>query len=158
MTPLISCIFYVLLVPLASRESEPSGVPPTLQFVKWNDSGSFEYKVVVTKYVAVERAIERNVGGNIQNQKIVDRVPTFITETRSMDGKNIDVYDLDGKKVEAPVWQKILGDGAVVVFTQDGNLPHPGYRKVFKAGTLVLVTKSGMPPPIPAPVPKTPAP
>jgi len=76
-----------------------------------------------------------------------------------LDGKGVEVFGLDGKKIDETAWQKALSAGAVVVVTRDGQLPHAGYRKVFKEGTLIVVFKPMMNPalgPIAVPAPNGP--
>jgi hypothetical protein len=141
MTSLLSGLFLSLLVP-APMVAEPSGAPPTLQFVKWTDRG-LEQTVVVTKYVPVQKAVEVNVNGQVQLRTVTELVPVTETHKQLIDIKNAEIYDLDGKKVDEATWQKALSGGAVVAMSQDGRLPDSIYRQALKQGTLIVVVKPG---------------
>jgi hypothetical protein len=137
---------------LPAADEEPTGLAPTLRFVRIEDKGRFEYLITVTKYVPVARQVEVVVNGLKQVRNITEAVPVTHVEKHLLDPKGVDVYDLDGTKTDESVWQNTLKKGAVVALSEDGKLPHAAYRKALKASTLVLVVKLKSILPAPSPV------
>jgi hypothetical protein len=150
----------ILIMVPAPVEGTPSGAPPTLQYVKFDDKGVFRQTVSATQYVPVQKTITVNVNGQLQTQTITEVVPQTIQREQVMDAKNFDIYDQDGKLVDESIWKKALAPGGVVLLAGDGKMPHPAYVKTVKPGTLIFVGKlprpMGVPPVVPVPVPKQP--
>jgi hypothetical protein len=148
----------LILVPAPIADEQPTGPAPSLQFVKWN-LGTFEMTVTVTKAVPVTKTIVVNVNGRKESRNVTTY--EYVQEIRkeSLDVKGAEVFGLDGKKIDETTWQKALGSGAVVALTREGQLPHSGYLRVLKEGTLIVVFKPAMNPllgPITVPSPNAP--
>jgi hypothetical protein len=141
-----------LLVPAPAKEAEPTGTPPTLQYVRFDDKGLFQQKVTVQQVVPVQKAVTVVVNGVQRTKVVTEYVTRMIEKQQTMDARNFDIYELDGKKAEEPLWRKTLGEGAIVILAGDGQVPHPAFLKAVKPGTLVLVPK--MTPPMPVEQPK----
>jgi hypothetical protein len=138
----MSTLFTALLimVPAPGPDEEPTGPAPTLQYLKYVN-GAFETTATVTKSEARTETIEVIVNGQKQVQARTVLVPVVVQSKMTIDAKGAEVYGIDGKKIEDATWQKALNAGAVVVVTQDGQLPQPAYRKAFRDGTLIVVLK-----------------
>jgi hypothetical protein len=145
--------YFLILVPAPATEPEPTGSAPTLQYVRFNDKGVFEQTVTIVKYTPVTKSITVNVNGKMQVQNVTEVVPTQVIEKRLIDAKGYDFYDLDGKRLDEADWKKALSGGAVVAVAADGNVPHAAYRKVLKAGTIIMVGKAPAPIPMKLPPP-----
>jgi hypothetical protein len=157
MTSLLTAV--LIMVP-APAEGAPSGAPPTLQFVKFDDKGVFRQTVTLTRYVPVQKTVTVNVNGQLQTQTVTEVVPQQVQQEQVMNAKDFDIYDQDGKLVDESTWKKALAPGGVVLLAGDGKVPHPAYVKAVKPGTLILVGKlprpMGVPPVAPPPPIKTP--
>jgi len=141
----------LILVPAPPVENiEPKGPAPSLRYVKWV-SGNIESTVAVP----VQEAYVVNVPATINGQTVYQTVTKVriihktVKETRL---GNFTGYDLDGKKIDAAVWQKALEKGATVIMAGSEELPDASYRKLFKEGILILVPLPADPnAPIPVP-------
>lgn len=147
----------LILVPAPTGEGEPTGPAPTLQFLKWG-KGGLETTTTVTEAVPVTKSFVVNVNGKQETRTVTAFEYVQKTVVSNLDAKNAEVYGIDGKKIDEATWQKTLGAGAVVAVVRDGRLPHEGYRRIFREGTLIVVFKAAAPmivppPPIVPPVP-----
>jgi hypothetical protein len=138
---------FAVLVPTPPPDPEPNGAAPTLQFVRFNDKGVFEKTERTTQLVPESRTETANVNGKVVTRVVTVNVPVTVERKVILDAGNFEFYDLDGKKVNESDWKKTLSAGAVVAVSGDGNIPQAAYRKVLKAGTIILVPKQ------PAPMP-----
>jgi hypothetical protein len=154
---ILSLTALLILVPAPSGDEAPTGPAPGLQYLKWTKDG-LQRTVNVAEMVPVTEAIAVNVNGQVQVRNVVRIQTVFKVTTQLLDANEMSVYDLAGKKVADGDWQKVLGNGAVVLVTTNGELPHPTYRKAFNEGTLIVVLKQTATPapgapPLPTPVP-----
>src|SRR5262245_25895150 len=97
MTSLLAA--YLILVPAPAAESEPTGNPPTLQYVRFNDMGVFDKKVTNVVYTQEARTEVVVVNGQQVTRTVLVMVPKSVEVTVRLDAKGYDYYDLDGKKV-----------------------------------------------------------
>ena len=131
---------FVVLIPAPPAVDPPFGVAPTIQFMEWKD-GTIEQTVTVNDAVPVESTEMVTINGKIVVQKVIKYQTVHKTHKQAISAKDVDVYDLDGKKVDEAAWQKALEHGAIVLLAGDSELPQPAFRKAVKEGTLVVVLK-----------------
>jgi len=123
----------------APKATLPKGPPPRIVSASIDSEGGFQFVEVTTKYVPQQRTREVNVGGQVQ--KVTETVTVPVTEMvqRKVDGENVEVYWVDGKKLDPEKVRKLAGKTLPVLVSSDGKPVDPFYLRLAREGTLVLV-------------------
>jgi hypothetical protein len=141
----------------APKATLPKGPPPRIVSASIDSEGGFQFVELTTKYVPQQRTREVNVGGQVQKVTETVTVPVTVMVQRKVDGENVEVYGVNGKKIEPEEVRKRAGKTLPVLVSSDGKPVDPFYLRLAREGTLVLVlsAKAG---PVPAPRDETPKP
>lgn len=146
--------------PVAAIPSNPLRLPmtspPKYAQVNIDKTGRVELRMQVFETVPETRMRTRMVDGK--------QVPETYTTLRqiakqvvqSVDFKELDVYDVAGKRIDASAVLRKMKNQPTVLLAFD-QVPDPAYLQIYKDGTLVFVVKSKLnsaPIPLP-PVPST---
>jgi len=162
--------FLVIAAPLPAREEGPKGPPPQVIMINVQADGAPVIPITRMRHVPVQRTVIVQEGGRNVTKTETVTVPIYETILSPIDGKEIQVYGVDGKKIDPKDLRGLIKGQTPAFQSADGKPVDPFYLRLAREGTVILV---GPPPPpgqnvvvpftappekIPAPPKKVPAP
>jgi hypothetical protein len=136
-------LFLASLLALAAAEDKPAtpkGPAPVIRLAKLTGRHLIlRAEVAVPKVRAEQREVEAVVDGKRVKRVVTVQVVTFVNEVREQraDVKDVKAEEVDGGKVDRKTLARRLTKFTPVVVS--GAPLDPGYRRLFRKGTLVLV-------------------
>jgi hypothetical protein len=137
----------------APKATLPKGPPPRIVSASIDSEGGFQLLESTTEYVQQQRQRTVVVGGQTQTVTETVMVPVMRMIQRKVDGENVEVCGVDGKKIDPDEVRKLAGKTLPVLVSSDGKPVDPFFLRLAREGTLVLVISAKEPKPVP--VPKT---
>jgi hypothetical protein len=149
-------VLFALAVPAGDEKTpDPTGAPPTIQFVSAVDAaqGTVTFHRVETVKVAVQVTEIVNVGGQ--------QVPVTKTVTRdeqrtvylTQSLKNVLIQTASGLKLETANALKRIRPGMAVIVSADGKAVSPAFLGIVQPETIVLTPPAApATPPMPRPL------
>jgi hypothetical protein len=144
----------------------PKGPPPVVVLVTVQPDGTPVIPRTVTEHVPVTEEYTVKVGDRVEKRTRTAYTPAQKEFHIAVEGKELQVFGTDGKKVEAGDLRKLVRGPTPALASADGKPVDPFYLKMFREGTLVLVSPdlasrlappTGLPPDTPeAPPPNKP--
>jgi hypothetical protein len=135
----------------APKDALPKGPPPRIVSVSIDPEGGFQFLEVTTQLVQEQRERAVLVGGQVQKVTETVMVPVQRMIQRKVDGENVEVYGIDGKKIDPEEVRKLARKTVPALVSSDGKPVDPFYLRLAREGTLVLVLSGKEPKPVPAP-------
>jgi hypothetical protein len=89
--------------------------------------------------VPEQRARAVQVGQQVQTVTETVRVPVMVTVNLMLDGKGVEVYGADGKKIDPKDVRKRVAKPVAALISADGKPVDPFYLRLAREGTLVIV-------------------
>jgi hypothetical protein len=141
----------------------PKGPPPVVVLVTVQPDGAPIIPRTVTEYVPAIEEYTVKVGDRVETRKRTVYTPQQKEFHIALEGKELQVFGTDGKKVEAGDLRKLVSGPTAALASADGKPVDPFYLKMFREGTLVLVSPDlashlGAPAGPPPATPKAPPP
>lgn len=136
--------------PVPAPKALPKGPPPRIVSVSIDSEGSFQLLEWTTEYVQQQRERAVVVGGQVQKVTETVRVPVTRMVQRKVDSDSVEVYGVDGKKIDADELRKLAGKTLPVLVSADGRPVDPFYLRLAHEKTLVLVLSAKGTGPAPA--------
>jgi hypothetical protein len=155
-------MFAVILAAFVLADPSPEPVPaaptgpgPMLLNVQILD-GKLVSKQEATVLVPVTTTEKVNVNGRIQVRTVTAYRTEKRVSTREWDLKKATFRDAGGKKIDLDTATRLLARPRPVAMSADGKAIDPGWLKVLKKDTLVIVAPQAAPanPPPPLPPPR----
>ncbi len=134
----------------APKATLPKGPPPRIVSASIDSEGGFQFVEVATKYVPQQRAREVVVGGQVQKVTETVMVPVTQMVQRKVESESVEVYGVDGKKIDPEEVRKLAGKTVPVLVSSDGKPVDPFFLRLAREGTLVLVLSAKGAGPAPA--------
>lgn len=134
----------------APKATLPKGPPPRIVSASIDSEGGFQFLELTTKHVPQQRTREVVVGGQVQRVTETVMVPVTRMVQRKVDGDNVEVFGVDGKKIDADELRKLAGKTLPVLVSADGRPVDPFYLRLAHEKTLVLVLSAKGTGPAPA--------
>src|SRR5262249_52626074 len=135
----------------------PKGPPPTVKIATVDENGRLLLTMTITEFQQVFKEIVVRVGEREEKRKVAEIVPVTVQKMIMLDGKDVEVYGTDGKRLDPKRLPKTRGPVPILV-SSDGKQVDPFYLRLAREGTLIVVTPSlnqgiGIPVPVPVPPP-----
>jgi hypothetical protein len=141
----MSCTLLAALLvvgaPLPEKEvALPKGPAPYIVLVSVQPDGTPAVPHTILEYVPATETYKVQVGNKEEVRQRTISVPVQKTVSLALDGKDMQVFGADGKKIEpAELRQRIRGPVPALA-SADGKPVDPFYLKLAREGTLVLVS------------------
>lgn len=145
-----------LAAPAPAANELPKSPPPRVGVI--SIQGNDRPVIMLTQFGMVQRKEKRTVivEGKQQTQEFT--VPVAVPfMLQPVDGKELQVFGLDGKKIDAKELARTIRGPTPVLVSADGQPVDPFYLKMAKEGTLVLVGTAQNVLPLPEEIPNPPA-
>jgi hypothetical protein len=148
-------------------DGRPGGPPPRVMVLNVERDGTPYIVQTVTEFVPEQRTQEVKVGKEIQKRVVTVYVPVRKQVRVGLDGKDVQIFDSNGKRLALQDVPRMLKAVPVLV-SADGKPVHPFYLRLVREGTLVVAAPSltvpaetpvnlppaKVPPPVKTPEPK----
>lgn len=131
----------------------PMTAPPQYAQAGVDKTGKVELRMLVFETVPQTQMRTRMVDGKPVSETYTTMQERAKQVVQSVDFKELEVFGVDGKRIDSPAVLRKLKNGPTVLLSFD-HLPDPTYLQIYKDGTLVFVVKpklNGVPPMSPPP-------
>jgi RNA polymerase sigma factor (sigma-70 family) len=136
----------------AKEEPElPTGIPPRQVLAQASKDGSTITVTERVHYFTPETTVDPATGNPVTTFKRTDQ-----TRSRPLDKEDVEAFDTRGKKIAVDDLRKLLRKQTPVVFSDHGEKVDPLHLRLYKEGTILLVTAK-VPPAVAAPPVAVPA-
>ena len=158
-----SLLAWMVAAPLPLKEKGPNGPPPTVSMISTQADGTPVILLSRTVFKNMEQTVTALEGDKVVSRKRLVSVPVTEQVPVVVDGKQVQVYGVDGKMIDPnDLKRRIVGTMPVFV-SADGKPVDPFHLRLAKEGTLILVIPPSVPgvraiPPEPIPMPLPPPP
>jgi hypothetical protein len=139
--------------PAVAKDGPPRTPPPVVMIAGATSEGVAYIEKMEIQFVPETRTEQVKVGNRIENVVTVVTVPVQQVKRFILDGKDVQVYGSDGKKISLKDVPRLLKKATPVLVSADGKKVDPFYLRLAREGTLVVVSPALVAAAIAAPPP-----
>jgi hypothetical protein len=123
----------------AAKDAPPKGPAPRVVAIAVQTDGTPTIQHTRTRMVAQQRTRSVRVGQEVRTVTETVMVPVMETVNLTLDGEGVEVYGIDGKKIDPKDVRKRVTKPVAVLVSADGKPVDPFYLRLAREGTLVIV-------------------
>jgi len=127
--------------PAGEPEDPVRGPAPLIRIAVVDPDGKLCLEIPVMVPVSVPRTVEVEVGGKKETKTVTETVMKMEKRAFALDSGEIQVYSVDGKKIDPSDLPKLLSKRSPVLVSADGKKVDQFYLKLAREGTVVVVSR-----------------